>query len=139
MRTAIFSASFDQLEAIREFVNRATGDAGMNESGRCALEMAVDEACSNIIEHAYKGLSLGEIECICDYDTQTFKVILRDHGHPFDINSVPLPDLTDPLEKRKVGGLGVYLIRELMDDVMYENKGELGNILTLMRKISREK
>jgi serine/threonine-protein kinase RsbW len=137
MRTAIFSASFDQLDAIREFMNHASKDAGMDEPGRCAVEMATDEACSNIIEHAYQGLSAGEIECVCEYDEQTFTIILRDHGQPFDMSSIPMPDLTNALENRKVGGLGVFLIRELMDEVRYENKGKLGNILTLKKKITR--
>jgi serine/threonine-protein kinase RsbW len=137
MRTAIFSACFDQLDSIREFVNHATRDAGMDEPGRCAVEMAADEACSNIIEHAYQGLSMGEIECLCEFDDVAFTIILRDHGQPFDMSSIPVPDLTNALENRKVGGLGVFLIRELMDEVSYESKGKLGNILTLKKKLTR--
>lgn len=135
----IFPARFDQLDAIREFINNATSEAGMDEPGRCAVEMAVDEACSNIVEHAYEGVENGEIECKCKTDEKVFSIILRDHGAPFDMKAVPLPDIANALEERKVGGLGVFLIHELMDDVKYERKGELGNILTLKRNIQREK
>jgi len=139
MKTAIFPARFDQLDAIREFVNEATDDAGMDESGRCAVEMAVDEACSNIVEHAYEGNLSGDIECTCENDEKNITITLRDYGVPFDLNSVPNPDLISPLKKRKIGGLGVFLIRELMDDIKYEPKGELGNFLTLRRKFKSNK
>lgn len=138
MRTAIFPARFDQLDAIRQFVNHAGIDAEMDESGLCAVEMAVDEACSNIIEHAYFGMKEGEIECTCDHNDQTLTIILRDHGQPFQIASVPDPDLSLNLNKRKVGGLGVYLIRKLMDEVRYERLGDLGNILTLVRRLKSD-
>ena len=139
MRTAAFPASFNQLDNIREYVNIFTKEAGMDDPGRCAVEMAADEACSNIIEHAYTGYSSGVIECTIEFDDDSFTIVLHDHGSPFDLTSVPLPDLSEELENRKIGGLGVFLIRELMDDVKYENRGQMGNYLTLKRKIARQK
>lgn len=139
MRTAIFPARFDQLNAIRDFVTQAAGDAGMDESGACAVEMAVDEACSNIVEHAYKGMETGDIECTCDCDDQVLTVILRDHGRSFNVTTVPSPDLSSALEDRKVGGLGVYLMRKLMDEVRYEHLGDSGNVLTLVRRLKSQK
>ena len=139
MVTAYFPACFDQLDDIRAFVNLVTKEAGMDEAGRCAVEMATDEACSNIIEHAYQASNLGEIKCECEFDENTFTVILHDHGKPFDINMVPAPDLENSLDRRRIGGLGVFLIRELMDEVRYEKNGELGNMLTLKRRITSEK
>jgi serine/threonine-protein kinase RsbW len=135
MRTAIFPARFDQLDAIREFVKHASDDAGLDEAGHCAVEMAVDEACSNIVEHAYNGMNEGDIECTCDHNEEALTIILRDHGQPFDIDAVPSPDISNELEDRRVGGLGVFLIREFMDEVRYERLGDSGNILTLVRKI----
>jgi anti-sigma regulatory factor (Ser/Thr protein kinase) len=135
MRTAIFQARFDQLDAIRAFVNHAAADAGMDEAGICALEMSVDEASSNVIEHAYDGMETGDIEITCDDDDKDITVILRDHGQPFDITAVPIPDISTSLEDRQVGGLGIFLMRTLMDDVRYERLGNSGNILTLVRSI----
>jgi serine/threonine-protein kinase RsbW len=139
MRTAIFPARFDQLNAIREFVTQAAKDAGMDESNACAVEMAVDEACSNIVEHAYKDRPEGDIECTCDSTDSDLTIILRDHGRPFYVSTVPTPDLSSTLEDRKVGGLGVFLIRKLMDEVHYEHLGEAGNVLTMVRKIKSVK
>jgi serine/threonine-protein kinase RsbW len=135
MRTAIFPARFDQLDAIREFICHAADDAGMDESGHCAVEMAVDEACSNVIEHAYDGIKGGDIECTCDCDDHQLTIILRDHGRPFDITAVPSPDISTALEDRRVGGLGVFIIRKLMDDVHYERLGDSGNVLTLTHRL----
>ncbi|MEW6093776.1 MAG: ATP-binding protein [Chloroflexota bacterium] len=135
MRTAIFPARFDQLNAIREFVTQAAKDAGMDESNICAVEMAVDEACSNIVEHAYKDRPEGDIECTCDSTDSDLMIILRDHGRPFNVSTVPNPDLLSTLEDRKVGGLGVFLIHNLMDEVRYEHLGEAGNVLTMVRRI----
>lgn len=120
-------------------MNHASDDAGLDEKGHCAVEMAVDEACSNIIEHGYKGMPEGDIECTCDQNDRALTIIIRDHGQAFNIDNVPIPDITDDLEDRRVGGLGVFLIRELMDKVQYERLGETGNVLTLVRKIKSRK
>lgn len=133
MRTLTVPARFDQLETVRQFVVRAARDAGLNEKGVAAVEMAVDEACSNIIEHAYKGMAGGQIECTCFIDDRSLTVVLHDYGHPFDFASVPPPDLESSLEERRVGGLGVFLMRALMDEVRYENLGQGGNLLTMVK------
>lgn len=139
MRTLIFPARFDQLEIVRQFATQAAANAGLDERSICAVEMAVDEACSNIIEHAYEGISDGEIECTCEYDKESFTVILRDHGRAFDMLKVPEPDLDASLEERQVGGLGIYLMRHLMDEVRYDHLGETGNILTLVKRLKKTK
>ena len=134
MRTAIFPASFDQLEAIREFAAQAARDAGLNDSEAEAAVLAVDEACSNIIEHAYRGLTGGDIECTCDLGRNQLTIALRDHGRPFDPGKLPPPDLTSDVAHRRVGGLGVYLIHKNMDEVRYEALGASGNVLTMVKR-----
>lgn len=139
MRTAIFPAKFDQLDSIRQFATQAAADAGMDESSACSVEMAMDEACSNIIEHAYEGMPTGDIECTCDSDGQTLTIIVRDHGQTFDVTAVAQPDISAALEDRPIGGLGVYLMRKLMDEVHYERMGESGNVLTMVKHFKRRK
>ncbi len=141
MRTAIFSAKFDQLDAIREFAAQAARDAGMDDSAIYAVELSMDEACTNVIEHAYEGMKEGEIECTCDADDKNLTIIIHDHGKSFDPSTIALPNLDADLDSRPVGGLGVFLMKKLMDDVRFEPLGEAGNVLTMVkrRKIESEK
>ena len=138
MRTTIFPAKFDQLDAIREFAAQAARDAGMDDSAIYAVELSMDEACTNVIEHAYEGMNGGEIECTCDTDDKNLTIIIHDHGKPFDPASIALPNLDADLESRPVGGLGVFLMNKLMDEVRFEPMGESGNALTMIKRRKSE-
>jgi serine/threonine-protein kinase RsbW len=138
MRTAIFPARYKNLDDMRQFAAQAAKDAGMDDTEVYAVEFAVDEACSNIIEHAYGSDRGGEIECTCTTANDCLTVILRDHGKPFNLSSVTEPDLSSGLEKRPLGGLGVYLMRQLMDEVRFEALGEAGNLLTMVKHKGRK-
>lgn len=133
MRTAIFQADFKNLDSIREYVARAAKDAGFDEAGVYAIQLAADEASSNIIEHAYIAEDDGEIECTCSQEGDNLVLVFRDHGVSFKPESVPEPNLTGKLNRRQIGGLGLYLIRHLVDEVHYESLGEAGNVLTLKK------
>jgi len=135
MRTAIFQANFKNLDSIREYVARAAKDAGFDEAGIYAIQLAADEASSNIIEHAYKTDDEGEIECTCNLDGDNLVIVFRDHGLSYEPDSIPQPNLTSKLNKRQIGGLGLYLIHQLMDEVHYESFDEVGNVLTLKKRI----
>jgi serine/threonine-protein kinase RsbW len=111
----------------------------MQDSEVNAVELAVDEACSNIVEHAYRGVKKGEIECTCDAGPEALTIILRDHGRPFDVSAVPEPDLDTNLKDRRVGGLGIFIMKKLMDEVHFETLGKSGNLLTLVKRKGRSK
>lgn len=134
VHTKIFPGRFDSLAKVGEFVTRAAKAAGFGPTAVYAVEMAVDEACTNIIEHAYGGEGRGDIECTCWVDDGELTVTLRDYGSPFDPSSVPEPDINAGLEERREGGLGLYLIRNLMDEVDFEFTSDSGNILTLVKR-----
>lgn len=135
MRTAIFKANFKNLDSIREYVARAAKDAGFDEAGIYAIQLAADEASSNIIEHAYKTEDNGEIECTCSVEENSLVVVFRDHGISFEPDLIPEPNLTGKINKRQIGGLGLYLIRHLMDEVHYESLDDAGNVLTLKKRL----
>ena len=137
MRTAIFPARFDQLDIIRGFATQAARDAGMDDSETYAIELAIDEACTNIIEHAYQEDNRGDIECTCQANNVCLTIILRDHGKPFDPSIVPAPDVHADLEDRAVGGLGVFLMEKFMDEVHFEALGEAGNVLTMVKRLKK--
>jgi len=133
LRTATFPARFDSLAAVGEFVTHAAEDAGLDARAVYAVQLAVEEAGANIIEHAYAGEGRGDIECTCMVNSNGLTVILRDYGRPFDPMSVPEPDLCASLEDRKARGLGLYLIRQLMDKVRFEFTPDSGNVLTMVK------
>lgn len=109
----------ENLSVIRDFVSGNARDAGIPEVTVENIILAVDEACTNIIKHAYKLSPEGEIIIKIDYDEEKFTVTIIDYGKSFDPDRVPLPDLQKYYREHRVGGLGMYLMKSLMDDVKY--------------------
>jgi anti-sigma regulatory factor (Ser/Thr protein kinase) len=138
METAIFPGRFESLASIGAFVEEAAKAAGFDEMAVYAILMAVDEACSNIIDHAYSGENKGDITLSLEDAAGSFTVILEDTGRSFDPGAIPDPDLTSDLENRKIRGLGLYFIRKLMDEVHFEFSAS-GNRLTLVKHKSKRK
>jgi len=108
----------EDLATICEFVGQAAKQAGASKRAVFDIQLAVDEACTNIIEHAYSG-SGGEICLRCECNGDDFEVVIRDHGRPFDPAAVPEPNVKAELAERCEGGLGIYFIRCLMDEVRF--------------------
>jgi len=134
MVTERFSGYYKNLDRIREFVLEAASYAGLDEQAAYEVQSAVDEACTNIIEHAYGGEGPGEIICTCIDTGDGLKIVLQDFGKPFNPSSVPDPQVNVPLEDVKVGGLGIFFIRKLMDEVKFEFTPKYWNILTLFKR-----
>src|SRR5436190_18125447 len=134
MQSVQFSAKFEYLDEIREFVGDIARAGGFDAKDVYNIQLAADEAASNIIEHAYEGVNNGLLELSCGVKGNTITIILMDHGEPFDPSIVPLPDLKADLSERKIGGLGIFLMRKLMDEVRYETKPNKSNILTMTKR-----
>jgi serine/threonine-protein kinase RsbW len=133
-QTRTFPGRFDSLAAIGEFVASAAEAAGLDACAIYAVQLAVDEACSNIIEHAYGAEEQGDIECTYHIQSDGLTVVLRDYGRPFNPADVPDPDTKACLEDRPTGGLGLYFIRQLMDQVHFEFAPDSGNVLTMIKR-----
>jgi serine/threonine-protein kinase RsbW len=129
-----FPARFEFLDEIREFVAQIAREGGFNDKEIYSLQLAADEAASNIIEHAYEGVPDAEFEVTCDMSGDAFTITMRDTGKPFNPSNVRLPNLKANLSERKIGGLGVYLMRKLMDDVHYLSNPKTGNLLTMTKR-----
>lgn len=135
MSKVTFDADFDNLDEIRDFVGEAAGQAGFSDKEIYAIQLAADEASSNIIEHAYAGMKGGKLEIECSLFEGGLQIVMRDQGKSFNPSSVPEPNVNADLSERKIGGLGMYLMRKLMDEVTYETSDETGNILTMIKRV----
>jgi anti-sigma regulatory factor (Ser/Thr protein kinase) len=135
MSQTIFDADFDNLDEIRELVGEAARQVGFSNKEIYAIQLAADEASSNIIEHAYAGVTGGTLEIDLSISPKELKIVMRDHGKSFDPSSVPEPNVKADLSERKIGGLGMYLMRKLMDEVSYESSLEKGNTLTMIKRL----
>jgi serine/threonine-protein kinase RsbW len=134
MQSVQFSAKFEFLDEIREFVGDIARAGGFGDKDIYNIQLAADEAASNIIEHAYEGVGNGLLELSCGVQGNTITIILVDHGDSFDPSEIPMPDLKADLSERKIGGLGIFLMRKLMDEVRYETKPDKSNVLTMIKR-----
>ena len=134
MKKLIVPASFASLEKIRDYFSRAAGKAALDEEAVYEVQLAVDEAASNIIDHAYEGECESEIECVYELLKDGLKLNLHDHGKPFDPDKVELPDIISDPTRRKKGGLGLYFMRQMMDEVYFSFSGDGGNDLTMIKR-----
>jgi serine/threonine-protein kinase RsbW len=124
---------FDQLERVCQLIGQTALEAGLGEieSGRCQL--AVDEACTNVIEHGYGGEGRGTIDLVCHVREGELVVTIQDHAQLFDPNAVQPPKLNATLDELKVGGLGIYFMRQVMDEVEFSYEGG-GNKVVLVKR-----
>jgi serine/threonine-protein kinase RsbW len=133
MKSKTFPANYKSLAIISDFVVNLAEEAGFSPSDVYAIQTAVDEACSNIIDHAYGGEDLGNIKIKVKETEAKIQIILIDQGEPFVPEDIPEPDITSPLEIRKERGLGIFFMRNLMDKVAFEFSPTKGNTLTLVK------
>ena len=95
----------------------------------------MDEACTNVVQHGYADLNSGSIILDLQLTENEICVQITDFGRSFEPSSAPQPDVDASLEKRDLGGFGLFFIYSVMDEVEYE-ASELGNTLTLRKKLS---
>jgi serine/threonine-protein kinase RsbW len=128
-----FPGRYDRMEQVCRLVGEAAAEAGLGEveSGRCQL--AVDEACTNIIEHGYGGEDRGSIQITCNVHDGELVITIHDQAQPFDPSEVPAPNMNVSIDELKVGGLGLYFMRQVMDAVEFSYE-DGGNKLVLVKR-----
>ncbi len=134
MMQRTFPARFEELDAMRDFVAEAARMFGLDARGVYNIQLAVDEAASNIVEHAYKDIPDGFIEITCRSEPGALTITLRDQGESFDPSGVEHPNLETGLDERTIGGLGLFLMSKLMDEVHFQSLPQTGNLLTLVKR-----
>lgn len=126
-------ANLAALPVIADFLAETL--AGCDGELTFAIQLAVDEACSNIALYGYPDREPGSITIACIVDTDSIRVTITDDGIPFDPLTAPPPPLDLPVEERAIGGLGIHFIRTVTDSVAYAREGER-NVLSMVKKRS---
>ncbi|MCE1189982.1 MAG: ATP-binding protein [Ignavibacteria bacterium] len=130
----VVKSSTSQLAAIRSFIQVHAEENNVKPQVIEALILAADEAATNIVKHAYHQKTDQDILVDMLFKDGECTITLTDYGDPFDPSLVPQPDMQEYLKQRRVGGLGLYLIRTLMDGLEYESNRKNLNKLTLRKR-----
>ncbi len=130
-------SSTENLSLIREFVAKVGLQAGMSDIDISKIELAVDEACANVIEHAYGNDKSQEVLVRANVDEEKITFHIIDTGIGFDPTQVKQEELEQLIEKRRSGGLGMRLIKTLMDEIQYEIIPGQKNELRMVKKIKK--
>jgi serine/threonine-protein kinase RsbW len=128
------SAELPALAAFRDFIARTGKQIGIDEKTVFDLQLAVDEAATNVIQHGYAGMNPGSLMLEVHPHRSDLQLVLTDFGHPFEPIDPGAPDVDALLESRPTGGFGLYFIYQAMDDVEYYSDEE-GNHLVLVKKL----
>lgn len=127
-------ATPEYISRLAEFADRIEQALPLSFDQGYLMRLAIEEIATNIIKYSYPPGAPGPIQLDCSYDEQLLCLVIRDRGQPFDPSAAPPPDLEGDLESRVVGGLGVYLVRELADTLTYRHDPASGwNELTIKK------
>jgi serine/threonine-protein kinase RsbW len=131
-------SSTENLSMIRDFVGSIGQRAGFSESDVAKLELAVDEACANVIEHAYGSDATHEVTVKATVDADAVQIDIVDTGCGFDPRHVEEVTLEQLISKRRSGGLGMRLIQSLMDEVQYHIGPGQKNELRMVKRLHKK-
>ena len=136
MKEMTVTSSVEQIKPVTDFINAQLSELMCPEESRLQIDIAVDEIFGNIIHYAYEPNN-GPVTIRFSVEDDPLSVIITfiDHGIPFDpLRNAP-PDLSIPLRNRPIGGLGLFVVQNTMDDVTYRYEDDR-NILTIRKNIS---
>lgn len=121
-------SSTRHLEDVRRFVELHTVEAGFDTESVEQFKVAVDEACTNVIKHAYSGDDSHELNIKIIVDTDRCTVCIKDRGSAFRPREYNEPDIFELAKRRQAGGFGVHIMRRLMDHVEYASEGKTNEV-----------
>ena len=130
-------AYLESLEEFRGFIKEHCASVPeVTDEFLYDIQLAVDEACTNIVSHGYADLDPGSIILDLDIDTDKIVITLTDFGHAFEPSSTPVPDVDAPIEERELGGFGLFFIQQSVDEMDYQVT-EDGNKMTLTKYLRK--
>jgi serine/threonine-protein kinase RsbW len=128
------AAELEALSAFREFIARTCKTLGIDDQVSFDLQLACDEAATNVIKHGYAGMNPGSIMLELRPQPKKIAMVLSDFGHPFEPAETDAPDVEALLQDQPTTGFGLYFIYRTMDEVSYYID-EQGNHLLLVKKL----
>jgi serine/threonine-protein kinase RsbW len=131
------AAYLESLTEFREFIkDHCASIPGIDGETLYDVQLAVDEACTNIISHGYRDMDPGSIILDLEVDHDRLTVSLTDFGHSFEPSNTPIPDVDAPIEERELGGFGLFFIQQSMDNLEYQVT-EDGNKMILTKYLGK--
>ena len=136
-RTLVFRNEIAEISRLQGFVESVGEELSLDPSLVMGLNLALEEAVANVVLYAYSAPGEGEIRLSAEWEAEAGELcfVLLDQGVPFDPTGVPNADVTLAVEDRPIGGLGILLIRNIMDEVAYRREDGC-NVLTMKKRIS---
>ncbi len=128
----IVPAQINYLPILRNFISGLASRYKFSKSEVNALTISVDEACTNIIKHGYQNIQSGSITMNVHVKTDRLVVELIDYGASFDPNQTNDPNISQYVQIRKKGGLGIFIMKKFLDEIQYIRSGQ-ANILRLIK------
>lgn len=132
--TLIIKNELEQLTRLYAFLDRQTAAYGLEELQSMQIKLALEEAVTNVIQYAYPDKKDQDIRIDMSYENKRLTIVITDTGTDFNPLERQEPDLTLSLEERPIGGLGIYLVKQLMTEVTYSRSAGR-NILTMTKDI----
>lgn len=124
----------EQVPQLSEFIETVCEENSIDMETTMSLNLALEEAVVNVMNYAYPEGTTGNVTIEIVKGSQYLDFIISDNGKPFDPTAKEKPDTSLSVEERPIGGLGIHIIRQIMDSVHYERKSDQ-NILTLRKNI----
>jgi len=136
-RKLVITNDTKYLATVRNFAAQMVALSKLPRSDENKIVLAVDEAVTNVIEHGYEPNQVGPVEVEIEFDDERFTIYIRDQAKMYDPNTKNDPDIMEHLKAGKKKGLGIFLIRQIMDEVQYRFKGGVQNELKMVKKVPR--
>ena len=126
----VLKSDLKEIRDLNNFIKKVGAALLLDEKMTRKIRLAVEEAVVNVMEYAYPEGKKGNVTVAAKADSNRLKIIITDQGKPFDPTQKEKADVSLTAEERPIGGLGLLLVRELMDSINYEREGN-SNVLTL--------
>ena len=133
-RHLILHNDIQQIPQLAEFIETIADEINLDQGLAMSLNLALEEAVTNVILYAYPKGSDGRVDVEAIISKDKLKFIISDSGQEFDPTAAPEADITLGVEDRPIGGLGIYLVRKIMDSVSYE-RTDGKNVLSMTKKL----